>query len=438
MSISALLCPVMPRRLLAHQPSWRLSARLAALAERPAWRFRYSLGLALAICLAALAPPANAAAPLPIADAHIHYSHDAWEVVPTAQVIDLMRKAGLRLALVSSSNDEGTQRLYQAAPDLIVPSLRPYRTRGEISSWVRDESVARHIEDRLQRFRYAAIGEFHLYGADADLPVPRRLVQLARQYNLILHAHSDTDAIERLFAQFPQARILWAHAGFERPEKVRELLRKHPGLWADLAFRSEHGSGGKVDPQWRETFNAFPDRFMVGTDTFTPERLYYIPEHAAWSRAWLADLPRELAERIAWRNAEALLLPVWAANRQRAQAAGAEPCSAAGAGRYRLESDQTVLVFRTDPEPVKVGERFAIEATVCPRRVGATVQSLAVDATMPEHRHGMNYTPEITRTGPQAFRADGLLLHMPGRWQVSLEPRIDGQADRLIHERMLR
>ena len=45
---------------------------------------------------------------------------------------------------------------------------------------------------------------------------------------------------------------------------------------------------------------------MVGTDTFTPERLFYVPEHAAWSRAWLADLPPDVAERIAWKNGEAL------------------------------------------------------------------------------------------------------------------------------------
>jgi hypothetical protein len=50
----------------------------------------------------------------------------------------------------------------------------------------------------------------------------------------------------------------------------------------------------------------FPDRFLLGTDTYTPERWYYVPEHAAWARGWLADLPSEIAERIAWRNGEAL------------------------------------------------------------------------------------------------------------------------------------
>jgi hypothetical protein len=246
------------------------------------------------------------AAELPIFDAHVHYSHDAWANLPAKEAVAILRKAGLKRALVSSSGDEGTQRLLAEAPELIVPSLRPYRSRGELSTWVRDDSVITFLEERLRKNRYAALGEFHLYGADAELTVPKRLVALARQYKLVLHAHSDADAIERLFKQNPEARILWAHSGFERPEQVAEVLRKHKNLWCDLAFRSEHGGGAKVPAEWRALFTEFPDRFVIGTDTFTPERWYYIVEHANWSRAWLADLPPPLAEAIAWRNADAL------------------------------------------------------------------------------------------------------------------------------------
>ncbi|MGQ0654979.1 MAG: amidohydrolase family protein [Betaproteobacteria bacterium] len=241
---------------------------------------------------------------LPIFDAHMHYSHDAWESVPVQDVLAILKKAGVRRALVSSSGDDGQQRLYRAAPDVIIPELRPYRTRGDVGTWVRDPSVIAYLEERLAKYRYAGIGEFHLYGADADLPVPRRMVELARKYGLFLHAHSDADAVERLFKQWPQARILWAHAGFERPEKVADMLKKHRNLWADLAFRTDHGSGGKVDPSWRPVFLQFPDRFMVGTDTYTPERWHYVGEHARWSRQWLAELPRDVAERIAWKNGE--------------------------------------------------------------------------------------------------------------------------------------
>ncbi|MEO8753900.1 MAG: amidohydrolase family protein [Casimicrobiaceae bacterium] len=262
-----------------------------------------TLQLLLALCSFA---PALTAAERPIFDAHVHYSHDAWENLPPKEAIAILRKAGLKRAVVSSSGDEGTQRLVAEAPDLVIPSLRPYRTRGDISTWARDDTVAAFLEERLARQKYAAIGEFHLYGADADLPVPRRMIALAKQNKLILHAHSDADAIERIYRQDPDARILWAHSGFERPDAVRDMLRKHKNLWCDLAFRSEQGAGGRVPPEWRAVFTEFPDRFTVGTDTFTPERWHYIVEHANWSRAWLATLPPALAERIAWRNGLAL------------------------------------------------------------------------------------------------------------------------------------
>lgn len=263
----------------------------------------------LAPALLLLAALSVHAADLPIFDAHVHYSHDAWEVVPPKEAIALLRRAGVRRALVSSSNDDGNQKLFAEAPDLILPSLRPYRLRSDVSTWVREEAITRYMEERLKKHRYVAVGEFHLYGADADLPVPKRMVELARQHNLVLHAHSDVDAIERLFRQWPQARILWAHSGFDRPERVAEMLKKHKNLWCDLAFRSDHGSGGRVHPEWKQLFVSHPDRFMVGTDTFTPERWPYIVEHARWSREWMKDLPPALAERIAFRNADALFGP---------------------------------------------------------------------------------------------------------------------------------
>ena len=83
----------------------------------------------------------------------------------------------------------------------------------------------------------------------------------------------------------------------------------------DLAFRSDHASGGAVDDGWRALFTEFPDRVLLGTDTFTPERWYYVGEHARAARQWLATLPADVAERIGWKNGEALLaqLPALAA-----------------------------------------------------------------------------------------------------------------------------
>ena len=248
-------------------------------------------------------------APLPIFDAHIHFSHDAAERHSVGDVVAIFRRAGLKRALVSSSGDAGTRALYAAAPDLVLPSLRPYRRRGEIGRWVDDPTVVDFLEDRLKRFRWVAVGEFHLFAGQTEKAVPLRMIELARRHNLLLHAHSDTGAVDGIFAQWPDARVLWAHAGFDGPDIVGPMLEKHPNLWTDLAFRSEHAIGGRVDEEWARLFAAFPDRVMVGTDTFTPERWHHVVEHANWTREWLRDLPPDLAEKIAWRNGEAMIRP---------------------------------------------------------------------------------------------------------------------------------
>ncbi len=266
-------------------------------------------GIAILISsvLSVAAGAAHAADPSPIFDAHLHYSHDAWAPVPPERAIAILRQAGLKRAMVSSSDDEGTQKLLALAPDLVIPVLRPYRKRGDVSTWARDETVLTYLADRLAKNKYAGIGEFHVYGADADLPVVRAMVKMAKERGMFLHLHGDADAVDRVFAQDPEARILWAHSGFDRPENIQALLKRRPKLWCDLAFRTDQASGGVVDPAWRALFQAFPDRFMVGTDTFTPERWYYIVDHAAYSRGWLSSLPADLAERIAYRNGEAFL-----------------------------------------------------------------------------------------------------------------------------------
>jgi hypothetical protein len=263
----------------------------------------------LAALLLSLATASTAGAEPPIFDAHLHYSHDAWDNLPPEKAIELLEAAGVKRGLVSSSNDEGQQRLAAAAPERVLLSLRPYRKRGDQSTWMRDETVPAYLEERLARYRYVAMGEFHIFGADVDLPVPRRMIDLARRHNLVLHSHSDADAVEREFAQWPQARILWAHAGFATPAKVREMLLRHKNLWCDLAFRSDHAPGGELDSQWRALFIEFPERFLVGTDTFTPERWPYVVEHAKLARQWLAQLPPAVAERIAWRNGDTLFPP---------------------------------------------------------------------------------------------------------------------------------
>ena len=75
--------------------------------------------------------------------------------------------------------------------------------------------------------------------------------------------------------------------------------------------------------------------------------------------------------------------------------------------------------LRTSPSPVTVGVPFVVDLTVCSAE-GARVDRLTIDATMPAHRHGMNYKPEIVAKGPGNYEGRGFLFHMPGRWEIAL------------------
>jgi len=89
------------------------------------------------------------------------------------------------------------------------------------------------------------------------------------------------------------------------------------------------------------------------------------------------------------------------------------------------------LAWRFVPAKPKIGEFFAIEFAVCNRAGPATPETLRVDATMPAHRHGMNFQPRIATIGPNIYRAEGMMFHMPGKWQLAFEQRAPGGPARV-------
>lgn len=210
------------------------------------------------------------------------------------------------------------------------------------------------------------------------------------------------------------------------------MLARYGNLQADLAFRSEFARGGTLVPAWRALFLDFPDRFMIGTDTYTPERWYAVEDNAEFSRRWLADLPANVAEAIGHANAATLAdraLANWAA------ASGPDsPCgSVASDGAVTLAGEHFRASFAPNPAPIAVGAMFAADITVCDADGNPFDGEISVDATMPAHGHGMNTAVEVTRTGPGRFHAEGLMFHMPGTWRVRLQTGGE-DADRLETE----
>ena len=94
----------------------------------------------------------------------------------------------------------------------------------------------------------------------------------------------------------------------------------------------------------------------------------------------------------------------------------------------RLESPRFVLAFK--PDAISVAQHFALDIAVCAKSA-ARPEAIKVDAHMPEHRHGMNYAPAVKQTSPGRWRAEGLMFHMPGKWEFVFELRAAGKTDQL-------
>jgi len=254
----------------------------------------------------------HAREPVPLFDAHIHFSTGATSIYTLAAAMEILDSAGIRTALLSSTPNDGTLALHAAYPGRFIPFLRPYRKTRDLSSWgeerrswYKDPQTVPFLEQELRRGIFRGIGEFHVDGHEIDTPVMRELVLLAKKHGLWLMAHSNADAIEKLFAFDPEAKILWAHTGMGEPaERVSQLLARYPQLYGELSYRS--GVGGGLSAQWRELLLRFPDRFVYGSDTWVPSRWTEVKALTTQARDWLSTLPASVAENIAYRNAERL------------------------------------------------------------------------------------------------------------------------------------
>jgi len=262
------------------------------------------------VLLAAAGDRIVAAEPIEIFDAHLHYNWEPQPYYRLDEVLALLRKHRVTGILATSRPNTSTHALVDAKPDglQVVPFIRPYRVRADIGSWFSDPVIFDLVQDEFKRGYYRGIGEFHLSGKSAENEWVKKTVDFAVANNLYLHAHADEEAVEILMRHNPRARIIWAHTGFGLPtERVSAMLTKYPALWGELSYRGGITDGtGKLTPEWRALFERYPDRFLLGSDTWVPERWAAYGDIMAGYRAWLEQLPPKVAAQIAHGNARAL------------------------------------------------------------------------------------------------------------------------------------
>lgn len=103
------------------------------------------------------------------------------------------------------------------------------------------------------------------------------------------------------------------------------------------------------------------------------------------------------------------------------------PAAACPLPEPSLKQGAVQAAWKVDGAPIAVGRHFAIDVRVCP--VDAVL--VRVDAMMTEHRHGMNYRPSVKRIGDGHWQAEGLMFHMPGRWELRLDVQAPGHNEQL-------
>ena len=242
---------------------------------------------------------------LPIFDTHAHYSRNSWSEYSPQDIINKLVSANVARALISSSPDDGTRRLQALDPVRIAAGLRPYHDEVGINNWETSEKTLPYLDERIDAPFYVALGEIHVHVDNVESPIFQSAIRRALDRDLVLHIHSDAETIRAVFEIAPDAKILWAHAGLiEAPETVSATLDDYPSLWTDISIREYSiAPNGVLDEAWRDLFLKHPDRITIGSDTWIPERWTSYENIIASDRIWLNQLPLNIAENIAYRNA---------------------------------------------------------------------------------------------------------------------------------------
>ncbi len=101
-------------------------------------------------------------------------------------------------------------------------------------------------------------------------------------------------------------------------------------------------------------------------------------------------------------------------------------------GGSKIVGKSWTVWWQSAPAAIPVGGHFSLRFRLC----GPPARQVRVRGWMPDHRHGMNYRPGVTLTG-RSGAAEGLLFHMPGRWQLILEIAGAASREKLVAEMVL-
>lgn len=291
---------------------------------------------------------------LPIIDAHGHLQRK----MSAEDLIRLMDLVGVSRIVLQPTvgwlggSDEQALDYARRFPGRFIPFIGfqdgPLATPAEL--WLnpnqKELNYLGEVGGKLKNGKFFGWGEIILryYGHDrpgggkepeinrpADSPLMFRIAELATRYRtpMIIHAEGEplvVAAMGRLLSSYPDAQVIWAHnCGRQFVSEIRRLLKAHTNLFCDLGGMgnvSSYGTGwprtmpwtalvddpsGELNPEMRQLFEDFSDRFMVGMDCYFLESYQSYVARALRFRKWFSQLSPATASKLAHENAERIL-----------------------------------------------------------------------------------------------------------------------------------
>jgi predicted TIM-barrel fold metal-dependent hydrolase len=278
-----------------------------------------TLVLAVLTLLAVAGPIAAADYTGPLIDAHLH--------LPNATAIDAyvaaMKRHNVRKVMllgvggVQPEEAEWIDAAVKKYPDLVATGVRvPDPT---------NMAAAGQLDVELARTKARVMGEVHIrevsrkIARDPSAPAFMKILELSAQRGVPVVIHDELTpaaaaSLEAALAAHRQAVIVLAHAGEAKPGSLDRLLTRNANLMVDLSgmhFQRTPALAkekGPLDPAWKALIAKMPDRFLMGLDAWAP-RLFepaMLDRLMTWTRRVLGELPPDVAEKVAWKNAETL------------------------------------------------------------------------------------------------------------------------------------
>ena len=156
----------------------------------------------------------------------------------------------------------------------------------------------------------------------ADAPTLQAMLALAGKYKRALNVHAEfagdtARELVSLAQSNRDARLVLSHCGVvASAADIRAAFEQNPNISCDLSYRSPPQlkprilnrmifDAARLDADWKKLIEDYPDRFVVGIDDVFSWDEYEQTANNIRS-GLLANLKPETAEKLAYRNAQAM------------------------------------------------------------------------------------------------------------------------------------